>query len=1411
MNEAPRRRQVNLPFLAASVLFFSLLAVGTYFLHDYQLHRNCRMLREEAERAEAANDLEKAADCWSRYFSLAPDDLEALARQALLMDRRNPGSVAKYRVYLALEDILRRAPDAELLQARCRAAEIALELGRPGEARTHLERVVRDNDNDPDLQDLLGQCEEAERQFDKARTAYAAALKRSPQRARTALRLAYLLRSDLNPAPEARRSSDADSVMDALVRAAPDSFEARLARCRYRQAVGNLYLAERDLAYLREKLAPDDIELLVASAELADARGRSDEARRHLELGHKHYPADARFPIGLARLELRAGTDRRPVAIEFLTEALRSAPDNAETLWTIADLFLDAGATAEVPDLLERLKGKQLPEASIAYLHARLLAAEQDIGAAVALLERSGAGMTVRDKLGYLKEKSNLLLAQWYERLGNPERQLEACERVLHDNPQSASARASKAAALVAVGSPDAALPLFRGLVEERPALRLNLARLLLARNASLPVDERNWAEVQGVLDSVSVDVKETLAYRLLLIDLLAQSGRHGAATATAEAFCKQQPTEARFWLARAALADHSSHPDRDRALAILAEAQGALGDLVALRLATADRAAALPPGEACRALLALEQNSQGFSLPERGRLEAGLAAAYMRRDDRRDAARLLRQAGEHLPDNIAVREQQFDLAMLEGDVANADRQIEQIHRIEGEEGVRWRAVEIARGVVAARKGDRNALAEARRQLAEVEKRRPGWTRLLVLDAEIAELEGRTDWALESYRKAIDRGERKPWIVRKAVELLTIRRRPDEARELLHKLIARAPEVSDDLNRLLAEVDIAAGNAKAESLDNARAAVSPTSKEYRDHLWLGQLLNSAGQKAEAEAAIRKAVQLNNAAPEAWLALITLLAGNGRSAEARVALGGAKRLVPERERTLFLAAALDVLGDVADAEKAYADALRESPDSSSLKRSCATFYLRNGQGAKAEPLLRALSPADGPDSVWARRTLALALAMTGDFAKSGEALELIDSNLNGKWFGPEDERARAVVLALRPGGRGASIQTLEDSFTRVKPTAPEQFLLAKLYEADGNWAKSRTMLHALAATKAGNTPEILAFFIKALLRRNEVAEAKRWFPDLEGREPDSARTFEIRARLLKGENKDAEAGALLRGFAAREYARTRDAVVLGRAAAILADIGRPADAEDLFRQYVAESEKTRPDSLLTLAQFLAAQGRLGEALDLCDHAATRCPPELVADVAVSALRVARPTSAERQRVRAWLNSAIDKKPGSTALLAARADFSEQGGDYSACEQTYCDLLDRQPDNVAALNNLAWLFAIHANKADEALALIEHALRLAGPHGGLLDTQACVYLALDRREEAVRNMETAVREAPTGNRYFHLAKALSRAGRNLDAKDAWRKATRDLHLSEQQVHPLERDDYRKFAALYSNEKS
>jgi tetratricopeptide (TPR) repeat protein len=1174
-------------------------------------------------------------------------------------------------------------------------------------------------------------------------------------------------------------------------------------RCKYLQSIGNLDAAEKDLAYLRDKVDPDNKDVMLSSAEVAELRHRYDEARKHLERGRKKFPDDGRFSMALARIELRAGNERKPAATEQLRETLKNAPNDAETLWTIADLFIDSGSLDDARKLMTRLPTVGAPPASLDFLNARMLAASGKVGEAVDSLERCRAGGTAREGMSFLNHKMNLLLAQWYEELNNPDQQLAACERVLHDDSTSLQARARKASALAKLGRVDDALAIYRTLLGDLPALRVNAARLLLTRDMRLPAEQRSPGEVEKMLNGLPAEIKERPEYRLLLIDFLAVANRWDEAEAEADKACKDSPKEVRYWLVRSALAERKPKPDRAKALAILDEAQTQVGDAVELRLARAVHAAEQPLKQSRPVFQKLEANADHFSAPDRAKLEAGLSNAYYRLGDSSEALRLIGLAVSRVPTDLGYRQQYFDLAVLLGNDAVAAKQVEELRHIEGEEGVLWRYEDAALHVQAAHKGDVAALKVAQEQLTEVANRRPNWARRLVLEGEIAEIEGRTDLALEDYQKAIERGERSKRVIRRAVQFLANRRRTDEARQLLQKVLEQSPANAGDLNRMLVEVSIPDNQSKQQSLEMVRAAVSPTTKDYRELLWLGQVLASLGEKKEAEEAIRRAVAMRESSPEVWIALVTLLAESGRKDEAKAELDRSQRVLAEPLRPGVLARGREVLGNTQEAESVYLDILKGRPNDSGAKRATASFYLRAGQSAKAEPLLRELSAGEGGDSNWARRTLALSLAVTGDYRKTRDALEMLDKNLAGSHPLPEDHRARALVLALRPGGRQASIQTLEESFLQVKPTPAEEFLLAQLYDADGNWTKANERFLSLCS-RPSVTPEILSFYIRALLRHDQAGNAGVLLGKLEALEPRSPRTIELKARLLKEENKGDEAGRLVNDFARSDFALRKDPRTLTLFARLLDDIGRPVESEALYRLCVAEMEKTHPEALLSLASFLALHNRMGEALDLCEKAAERCPGEKVAVVFVGSLRLGEPTDADRKRVQNWLEGELRKKPDSLYLLVARADLLDACGDYEGSVRTYRDLLERNPKNVLALNNLAWLLAVHDHNGEEALKLIDQAIEIVGPVGDLLDTQASVYLVLGQADEAIKKLEEAGHQNQTASRLFHLTQAYEKAGRRDAAKDAWIKATKEMSLKEKSLHPLERADFKKFNA-------
>src|SRR5262249_30836121 len=112
----------------------------------------------------------------------------------------------------------------------------------------------------------------------------------------------------------------------------------------------------------------------------------------------------------------------------------------------------------------------------------------------------------------------------------------------------------------------------------------------------------------------------------------------------------------------------------------------------------------------------------------------------------------------------------------------------------------------------------------------------------------------------------------------------------------------------------------------------------------------------------------------------------------------------------------------------------------------------------------------------------------------------------------------------------------------------------------------------------------------------------------------------------------------------------------------------------------------------------------------------------------------------------------------------------------------------------PNEVRALNNLAWLLALRNHRGAEALPLIQRAIDIYGPRPDLLDTRALVYLAMDRADQARADLTAAIADTPTAGRYLHLAHVCEMADDADGAAAALRKA-KGLGLKRAQLHPVE----------------
>jgi tetratricopeptide (TPR) repeat protein len=135
----------------------------------------------------------------------------------------------------------------------------------------------------------------------------------------------------------------------------------------------------------------------------------------------------------------------------------------------------------------------------------------------------------------------------------------------------------------------------------------------------------------------------------------------------------------------------------------------------------------------------------------------------------------------------------------------------------------------------------------------------------------------------------------------------------------------------------------------------------------------------------------------------------------------------------------------------------------------------------------------------------------------------------------------------------------------------------------------------------------------------------------------------------------------------------------------------------------------------------------------------------------------------------------LRAAGDPKHTVDALLI-RGRIAEGRSDWATAEQLYRRIITDQPDNAAALNNLAFVIAQSPARLSEALAYIERAVALRPQQPDILDTYATVLHALGRLYEAHEALTQALAHRPADVAIrLNLVETVLAQGR-LD--DAWR---------------------------------
>ena len=976
--------------------------------------------------------------------------------------------------------------------------------------------------------------------------------------------------------------------------------------------------------------------------------------------------------------------------------------------------------------------------------------------------------------------------------------------------------------ALVTLGRNDEALGLYQKILPRVPEALTEVTRLTILKNLRLPPHRRQWTEVQQSLNACKQLNPVPPDLCLLQAEFLAGQGKLEEARSVLHYALRTDPNQLDAWIALAELVDRDENSNQ--ALTVLDKAQAKLGDKVEIRLARASYWSKRKGAAAHQGLAQAEAgwDLAGFSFDGKAKLLRGLAKSYAMLDDLKKVAQIWNQLAQLRPWDLDVQLVLFDLAIRNGEEGEMGAVINDLKKLERFEGTLWQYAQASlliwredQSKMQRKEVDNTKLQEARRLLTQAAKKRPNWGRIVRLEGQLDELQGNRTSAIENYKRAIDLGVRNPSLIQKAVQILNQEERFLEAFEAVQRMQRLSGPFLEDYDFILA-------------LRLAREA-SAQSRDFRDHLWLGQLLaasipseqNDAKQKAdlaeEAEKAFRQTTDLCGDAADPWVARISFLVQAGMAQKAKDALKEMNIRFSPAKALLARAFCHEIVDSPEEAQRLYEEAKTAKESDVGTLRAVTSYYLRKSRIKEAEECLTKiveLKTGTPEDIAWGHRTLSILWASQGDYQYSQKALGqliLLDEGNKLRTSGEEtteDLRTKAFVLAAQPRAdqRRRAIPILERLMER-QPTPDDQLLLAQVYEGAGNWAKAKEQFARLTAAN-GDNPKYLAAIADALLRHQELDECENYFAKLE-RLPDTQDSFaatEAQARFLAARNQSKQAITKVHIYATGKTSKPDESVFrLELGATLLDSLIRSFPAERIFgleaEKMYLECANKRPDRILLLASFLGRQGRLPEALDCCEQAWNTCSPLQVAQTVIAVLHQGPIDARQYVRVNGWLRQAIDRNPKSaTAFMVLQADLLLLQGNVSEAAATYRDVLMQDNRNAMALNNLAWILALKQGKGPEALELAKQAIQIMGPNPSLLDTRGIIYLTLGRANLAVKDLESAVAEKPNPIYCFHLARALL-VDKNPDRAKQVFKQAKDLGLNPDRLDPLERGEFPK----------
>jgi tetratricopeptide (TPR) repeat protein len=782
----------------------------------------------------------------------------------------------------------------------------------------------------------------------------------------------------------------------------------------------------------------------------------------------------------------------------------------------------------------------------------------------------------------------------------------------------------------------------------------------------------------------------------------------------------------------------------------------------------------------------------------------------------------LLRQLGKS-PRNLSVIKRLADIDLERRDMTSLEKWEESLSQLGAFGQPLFLYYHACRLIFTPGDSRATGLQEALDSQDKLAKLRPEWSETHALRGMLEQDLGHLDQAVIAFERAANLGDPRLYVFERLITLLEVLKRGDDAEKYLSRLQLQMPR-SQQLTELASQKHLQQLHPDY-AVATARLAVENRPDDASAHAWLGRMLLLSNNTEESEREFAKTVELAPHDVSSWRGLISFYVRNGAKEKAQAILKDLAEKAPlgEADRSFVLGQGYELLGDVAAAIRHYEEAAAKSPASSPIQLHLAGLLLRSDPH-KAEICLRKVIELNRQDSA-GRHMLARLLAARGTDAAFQEAESLLKNVKEEDLSRFEDQRLRAILLSQRGGQENIAraIELIVQLLEGQNSVAGDRLFLAQLYESQAHSTIDPTTRQAklklakeqllAAASKKDVDPRYISAVIEFLARSNETAELSKWLKryeeklaaapqdqadpiakfillqvrlkktdnsaawlqKLEKVDRHPVRPLALRAMVLIAKGQQQEALHLIELEGAKRTVAAVDdrqkLLIYQGLGDLLFGLNEFSGAEMWYRHLL----KADPTRFEFLVAALAQQRKHSEVLRVCEDAAKTDKSSKPVIVLANAIFETSWTAEQTKPADPFISTALERFPEDRGLLytAGLVRIVQDRSDDAIV--LFRKLVSLEPNNVAALNNLALLLAERPDDRKEALQLIDRAIEISGGEPSLLDTKGTILIHDGQAATSISILESAANSPNPDPRYrLHLALAYRESGNLAKAK-------------------------------------